>query len=223
MTFNDLFKSSFLENVGSFSALDMIIAMGCAFALGLFIFLVYKKTYTGVMYSAGFGVSLLGLTLVTTLIILAVTSNIILSLGMVGALSIVRFRTAIKDPLDIVFLFWSIAAGIVLGAGLIPLGIFGSLFIGIILVLFVNRKSVDAPFIFIVSCNGEQQEDAIIGVIKDSVKRYMVKSKTLSDNGMELTVEVRLRENATKFAGAVKEIAGVKSTALVSYNGDYIS
>ena len=169
MTFNDLFKSSFLENISSFSALDMAIAMGLAFILGIFIFSVYKKTYTGVMYSAGFGVSLLGLTLITTLIILAVASNIILSLGMVGALSIVRFRTAIKEPLDIVFLFWSIAAGIVLGAGLVPLAILGSLFIGIILVIFVNRISLDSPYKLIVGSKNEQQEDAILYYMKQRV------------------------------------------------------
>ncbi len=223
MTFNDLFKSSFLENITSFSALDMIIAMGLALALGLFIFFVYKKTYTGVMYSAGFGVSLLGLTLITTLIILAVTSNIILSLGMVGALSIVRFRTAIKEPLDIVFLFWSIAAGIVLGAGLLPLAILGSLFIGIILVVFVNKKSVDSPYILIVGSEGEQQEDDILKQLRQSVKRYSIKSKTISDSGMEVTFEVRLKESSTKFVGSIKEIAGVKNAALVSYNGDYMS
>lgn len=223
MTFNDLFKSSFLENISSFSALDMAIAMGLAFILGIFIFSVYKKTYTGVMYSAGFGVSLLGLTLITTLIILAVASNIILSLGMVGALSIVRFRTAIKEPLDIVFLFWSIAAGIVLGAGLLPLAILGSLFIGIILVVFVNRKSVDSPYILIVGSENEQQEDDILNHIKQSVQRYSIKSKTVSDSGMEIAFEVRLKESSTKFVGQIKSIPGVKSAALVSYNGDYMS
>jgi uncharacterized membrane protein YhiD involved in acid resistance len=219
----DLFKSSFLENITSFSALDMIIAMGLAFALGLFILFVYKKTYTGVMYSAGFGVSLLGLTLVTTLIILAVTSNIILSLGMVGALSIVRFRTAIKEPLDIVFLFWSIATGIVLGAGLLPLAVLGSLFIGIILVVFVNRKSVDSPYILIVGSGENGREEDILNLLQQSVKRHSIKSKTVSDSGMELTYEVRLKENSTKFVGLVKEIQGVRSVALVSYNGDYMS
>ena len=126
MTFNDIFKSSFLEKASSFSILDMVIALALAFAIGLFIFLVYKKTFRGVMYSENFGVSLLAMTLITTLIILAVTSNVVLSLGMVGALSIVRFRSAIKEPLDIAFVFWSISVGIVLGAGLIPLAIFGS-------------------------------------------------------------------------------------------------
>ena len=223
MNFDDLFKSSFLDNIASFSALDMVIAMGLALVLGIFIFFVYKKTYTGVMYSAGFGVSLLGLTLVTTLIILAVTSNIILSLGMVGALSIVRFRTAIKEPLDIVFLFWAIAAGIVLGAGLLPLAVLGSLFIGIILVVFVNKKSVDSPFILIVSSDSDLVEDEILTLVKQSVKRHSVKSKTVSDSGMEFTLEVRLQESSTKFVGQLKNISGVKSAALVSYNGDYMS
>jgi len=223
MTFNDLFKSSFLENITSFSAFDMAIAMGLAFIIGLYIFFVYKKTYTGVMYSSGYGVSLIALTLITTLVILAVTSNIILSLGMVGALSIVRFRSAIKEPLDIAFLFWSIAAGIVLGAGLLPLAILGSLFIGVILVLFVNKKSVDSPYILIISSEGEKQEDEILKEIQQSVKKHSVKTKTVTDSGMEFTLEVRLKEGSTKFVGALKEIPGVKSAALVSYNGDYMS
>jgi len=223
MTFNDLFKSSFLENIRSFSALDMAIAMLISFVLGLFIFFVYKKTYTGVMYSAGFGVSLIAMTMITTLIILAVTSNIILSLGMVGALSIVRFRTAIKEPLDIAFLFWAIAAGIVMGAGLIPLGVFGSLFIGVILVLFVNKKSVDTPYILVVSSDGEQQEDEILAQITQNVKRKALKAKSVSDSGMELTLELRLKDSSTKFVGAVRRIPGVRNVALVSYNGDYMS
>ena len=152
-TFNDLFKSSFLEKVSSFSALDMVIAMALALALGLFIFLVYKKTFSGVMYSQSFGVSLVGMTLITTLIILAITSNVVLSLGMVGALSIVRFRTAIKEPIDIVFLFWAISAGIVLGAGLIPLAVFGSVFVGLILLALVNKKSRENPYILALACD----------------------------------------------------------------------
>ena len=147
MTFNDIFKSSFLEKAVEFSILDVSIAMLLSFAIGLFIFFVYKKTFVGVMYSASFGVSIMAMTLITTFIILAVTSNIILSLGMVGALSIVRFRTAVKEPLDIAFLFWAISVGIVIGAGLIPLGVIGSIFIGIVLLVFVNKKSTDTPYI----------------------------------------------------------------------------
>ena len=141
MTFSDIFKSSFLENVTSVSLLDMALALLLSFAVGLFIFFIYKKTYAGVMYSSSFGVTLVALTMISTLVILAVTSNVVLSLGMVGALSIVRFRSAIKEPLDIAFLFWSIAAGIVLAAGMIPLAVFGSVIIGIVLLIFANRRS----------------------------------------------------------------------------------
>ena len=140
-TFQDIFKSSFLERLDSVSLLDTALALVLAFLLGLFIFLVYKRSYSGVMYSPSFGVTLIALTLITTLLILAVTSNIVLSLGMVGALSIVRFRTAIKEPMDIAFLFWSIAAGIVLAAGLIPLAVLGSLFVGAVLLVFSRQKN----------------------------------------------------------------------------------
>ena len=144
-TFQDIFKSSFLERLDAVSLPDAAIALALAFCLGLFIFLVYKKCYAGVMYAPSFGVTLIALTLITTLLILAVTSNIVLSLGMVGALSIVRFRTAIKEPMDIAFLFWAIAAGIVLAAGLIPLAVVGSLFVGVVLLVFSRQKNGESP------------------------------------------------------------------------------
>lgn len=152
MTFQDIFKSAFLENVTVIPVFDMVLAMALAFAVGLYIYFVYKRCYTGVMYSASFGVTLIGLTMVTTLVILAVTSNIVLSLGMVGALSIMRFHTAIKEPSDIIFLFWSIAAGIVLAAGLILLAMFGSLFIGLILLIFSQYRSFGQPYILALHC-----------------------------------------------------------------------
>lgn len=223
MTFNDIFKSSFVEKVTSFSPLDMVIALGLSFVLGLFIFYVYKKTFNGVMYSASFGVSLMAMTLITTLIILAVTSNIVLSLGMVGALSIVRFRTAVKEPLDIAFVFWAISAGIVTGAGLIPLAVFGSLFIGIIMVIFVNKKSTDNPYILVVNCLDDKSEELVTKAISTSVKKHMIKSKTVSKNGIELTVEVRLRDMTTQFVNQISDIDGVSNTVLVSYNGEYMS
>ena len=152
MTFNDIFKSSFLESVSEFSLLDTLIGLAAALVIGLFIFLIYKKTLTGVMYSTGFALTLVGLSLVTTLVIMAVTSNVVLSLGMVGALSIVRFRAAIKEPVEIVFLFWSLAVGIVIGAGMIPLAVMGSAIIGVILLLFANRKVRSNPYILVLSC-----------------------------------------------------------------------
>lgn len=149
MNFSDVFKSSFLNSVTEFSVLDTLLGLVAALVIGLFIFVVYKKTLTGVMYSNGFACTLIGLSLVTTLVIMAVTSNVVLSLGMVGALSIVRFRTAIKEPMEIVFLFWALAVGIVVGAGMIPLAIIGSAIIGVILILFANRKIRNHPYILI--------------------------------------------------------------------------
>ena len=157
MTFQDIFKSGFLENMGSISLLDSAIAMGMAFLLGMYIFFIYKQTYSGVMYSSGFGVSLIAMTLITTLLIMAVVSNVVLSLGMVGALSIVRFRTAIKEPTDLMFLFWSIAIGIVLAAGLIPLAVFGSIFIGLLLLLFSRGSKTDTPYILVVLPQGPER------------------------------------------------------------------
>lgn len=222
--FSDIFKSNFLEKVTSFSILDTIVALGLAFALGLFIFLVYKKTFKGVMYSSSFGVSLMAMTLITTLIIMAITSNVILSLGMVGALSIVRFRTAVKEPMDIAFLFWAISAGIVLGAGLIPLAIFGSLFIGIVMLIFVNKKSVDNPYILIVNINGDENENKVMEYIENKVKKHVIKSKTVSaGSNIELSIEIRLKDMSTQFINEISSIDGVNNAVLVSYNGEYMS
>ena len=222
MTFNDIFKSSFLENVTSVSMLDMIIAMVLAFAIGIFIFLVYKKTYQGIMYSSSFGVTLVALTMITTLVILAVTSNVVLSLGMVGALSIVRFRAAIKEPLDIAFLFWSIAVGIVLAAGMIPLAVFGSVIIGIILLVFVNKKSYMRPYIIVVNCTGHEAEEKVSAFIKSKVARFAVKSKSAQKGNLELNIEVRLKEDNTDFVNELSDLEGVNSAVLVSYNGEYM-
>ena len=220
MTFQDIFKSSFLENVTAVSLLDMAIALALAFAVGVFIFFVYKKTYKGVMYSSTFGVTLIALTMIATLVILAVTSNVVLSLGMVGALSIVRFRSAIKDPLDIAFLFWAIGAGIVL-AGLIPLGVIGSLLIGAVLLLFVNHKSNDQPYMAVIGLSA-QAEDTVLETLAKGTKKQVVKTKSVSPEGMELTVEVRLQENSTAFMNSLAAIPGVSRATLVSYNGDYM-
>ena len=199
MTFQDIFKSSFLENLSSVSVFDMVLSLVLAFAVGVFIFLIYKKTYAGVMYSSSFGVTLVALTMITTLVILAVTSNIVLSLGMVGALSIVRFRTAIKEPLDIAFLFWSIAAGIVLAAGMIPLAIFGSVVIGIVLLIFANLKGHSNPYIVVLSCDDHSCEEKALAYLKDNTKSCTVKSKAARKGNVELNLEIRLSDGNTDF------------------------
>ena len=222
MTFDDIFKSSFLENFTSVSVLDMVLALVLAFGIGIYIFLVYKKTFKGVMYSSSFGVTLIALTMITTLVILAVTSNVVLSLGMVGALSIVRFRTAIKEPLDIAFLFWAIAVGIVLAAGMIPLAVFGSIVIGIMLIVFVNRKTHDDPYIVAINCENTDVEGKVITALDNNVKKCVVKSKTVKADEIEIHCEVRLKSGNTTFINDLSQMPGVSNVVLVSYNGDYM-
>ena len=222
MTFSDIFKSGFLRNITSVTILDMVLAMTLAFGLGVFIFVVYKRTFKGVMYSSSFGVTLIALTMISTLVILAVTSNVVLSLGMVGALSIVRFRTAIKEPLDIAFLFWSIAVGIVLAAGMIPLAVFGSFIIGVILLVFVNKKSHDNPYIIVIRCGDAAAENKVISDLKGRVKKCVIKSKTVTSDSIELHYEVRLTSEDTSFVNALSAVSGVSDVVLVSYNGDYM-
>ena len=222
MNFNDIFKSSFLENISSVSILDMAIALALAFGIGMFIFLVYKKTYQGVMYSSSFGTTLVALTMISTVVILAVTSNVVLSLGMVGALSIVRFRTAIKEPLDIAFLFWSIAVGIVLAAGMIPLAVIGSIVIGAILLIFVNKKSHCNPYIIVVQCENYESETYVMDYLKNQTLKCTIKSKTAQKGLVELTLDVRLKDENTDFINALANIKGVSNAVLVSYNGEYM-
>ena len=210
MNFSDIFKSSFLESVTEFSVIDTVIGMIFALVLGLFIFVIYKKTFSGVMYSSGFAMSLIGLSLVTTL-------------GMVGALSIVRFRAAIKEPMEIVFLFWALAVGIVIGAGMIPLAVIGSVIIGVILVIFTHKKFSSSPYILIVNCKDEKAEESALNIIKKSVSKYVVKSKTVGENGIEVTAEIRVKDAATSFVNRINEINGVSGATLVTYNGDYMS
>ena len=222
MTFNDIFKSSFLENVTAVSLPDMALALALSFCLGLFIYFVYKKTYSGVMFSRTFGGSLVAMTMITTMVILAVTSNVVLSLGMVGALSIVRFRTAIKEPMDIAFLFWAIAGGIVLAAGMIPLAIVGSLIIGLIMILFCNRKTVEKPFIAVITCADAEAEKRVAEYLNSQVKKAVVKSKSAQKGNIELSYEVSLKGEDTGFITSLSDMEGISSAVLVSYNGDYM-
>jgi len=224
MTFNDIFKSNFLEQVSGFSFLDMAVSLALAFAIGLFIFEIYRKTYRGVMYSRSFGITLLALAMITDLAIMTVTSNVVLSLGMVGALSIVRFRTAIKEPLDIAFLFWSIVVGIMLGAGMIPLAVFGSIILGVVFLVFSNHKNSETPYILVLQCSDDTVEQKATEELAKTVKRYNTKSKTVGAEGIELTIEVRLPDgSSTQFINDLYAVEGVRYATLVSYNGEYMA
>ena len=221
-TFSDIFKSSFLENITSISILDIAISLILAFGLGVFIFFIYKKTFSGVMYSSSFALTLIALTMITTVVILAVSSNVVLSLGMVGALSIVRFRTAIKEPSDFAFLFWAIAVGIVLAAGMIPLAIIGSVIIGIIILIFANKKSSDNPYIIVINCADHDSEIRAKEFLAEQVSRAVIKSKSAQKGAIELNYEIRLKDDNTDFINILSEMQGINSAVLVSYNGDYL-
>lgn len=222
MTFKEIFKSRFIDNVTSVSMMDVVLSLLLALMLGLFIFFVYKKTYQGVMYSSSFGVTLVAMSLITTVIMLAITSNVVLSLGMVGALSIVRFRTAVKEPLDIAFLFWSIAAGIVLAAGMIPLAVFGCAIIGLCLFVLVNKKSHLNPYIVVMQCEDTGSEMKAREFLKSHVSHLAVKSKTAQRGMIELNMEIRLKDDNTDFVNTLGEISGVNRAMLVSFNGEYM-
>ena len=223
LSFADLFKSNALsQDVTLFTPVDTILFLAIAFGLGLFIYFIYKLTYSGVMFSRSFGISLVVLSMISTFIILAVTSNVVLSLGMVGALSIVRFRSAIKDPLDIVYLFWSLSVGIVLGARQYFLAILGSLIIGGILVLLAKFGKAGKDFIVILEFSDGNMEQKAESVVKAYGKRVSIKTKTVTDTVVEVTYAVSLEKDEAKLVSELKAISGVEKAVLVSYNGEYM-
>ena len=221
-TFDDIFKSSFLEKSSSFSLIDSLIGMATAFLIGLFIYWVYKKTFNGVIYSHSFNISLMVMTLTTALVIMGISQNVLLSLGMVGALSIVRFRTPIKDPMDLIFLFWSVAAGILCGAGFIPLVVIGSIIIGLVIILFQNKIVVENPYLLVVKFDDESANTEIEHILTNSTKKYMLKSKTIvQDYEIEVTYEVRMKENDSQLVSSISKVAGVSSSVMLSYDGNF--
>ena len=218
--------ASFLDSFAKTNYSNIILAFALSLLVGLFIYFVYRKTFAGVMYSRSFGVSLVAMTMITNVAILAVTQSVVLSLGMVGALSIVRFRAAVKEPMEIAFLFWAISEGIVIGAGMIPVALIGAAFVGVVLVVFhilSGRAPATKPYILVLHTENDAAEDNAQKQIAASVKRQALKSKTVTAAGVELTVEVRLAGNETAFVNDLRKIAGVSDVTLVSYNGDYMA
>lgn len=220
--FNDIFKSNFLEKTATFSLIDSLLGLISAFLLGVFIYFVYKKTFNGVVYSHSFNISLMIMTLATALVIMGISQNVLLSLGMVGALSIVRFRTPIKDPMDLIFLFWSVVVGILCGAGFIPLAVIGSIIIGLVIVLFQHKIVVENPYLVVVKFKEENTNVEIEQLLKHTAKRYLLKSKSvMMGNEMEATYEVRLKGNDATLVSALSQIEGVESAIMLSYDGNF--
>ncbi len=220
-TFKDIFKTSFLENIVSMQLGDILLSLILAVILGLFIAFIYKETYEGVSFDNEFGRCLVGLCIITTFVILAVTNNVVLSLGMVGALSIVRFRAAIKEPIDIVFLFWSISVGIVLGAKMIGLAYIGSGLIGLVLYISANKKGFDIPYMLIINMKDNEYEQECLKEIQKKSKKYKLKSKTITKDNVELMLEIRLkRDESTDFINDISKLKKVSNVVLLNYNGE---
>lgn len=220
-TFRDIFKNSFLElmNYGELSYLNVLMTLLITLIIGIFVMQIYKLTYDGVVYQPSFATSLVLIALVTSMIIMTISSNVVLSLGMVGALSIVRFRAAIKDPKDIAFMFWAIAIGISTGASLYMISAIGSLFIGAVLWVLKFQKTVIRRFILVVKY--EEEEAAKVSRILDYLS-YEVKSKVVTQGEVELTVELRKVGKNTAFVNELSNLPGVKNAMLVHYSGEYI-
>ena len=222
VSFEDIFKSSILEKTSSFSIVDSLIGLLVAFGVGLFIYYVYKKTFSGVIYSNTFNISLIIISMATALIIIGISSNVLLSLGMVGALSIVRFRTPIKDPMDLVYLFWAIVSGILCGAGFIILVILGAILIGLVLMLFTNKIKVENPYLLVVKYSDEKLEDTLAKTISEATKKFSVKSKSvMPGNDYEVTYEIRVKDNDSSFINAISKLNGVESAIMLSYDGNF--
>ncbi len=223
INFQDVLKSSFLDTdfVTPLTTASIALNLLVTFTISFFIFYMYKQTFQGVLYTRSFNVSLVMISLITTLVIMTISSNIILSLGMVGALSIVRFRTAIKDSMDIVFMFWAISVGIANGAGFFQISIVGSLFIGVILVLMTRFKINNNPYLLILKSSQEAESNVMD--LMNTIKGYSIKSKAIVNNSIEITAELRLENNDTKITNEFAMIRGVESAVLVKYDGDYVS
>lgn len=220
LNFQDIIKQSVLhlESFRTVSYVDMVLGLLCAFIIGIFIYWIYRKTFRGVVYSYNYNVSFVLMSMITALVIMTISTNIVLSLGMVGALSIVRFRTAVKDPLDIVYMFWAISAGIASGAKMYPLALGGSLIIGLTLVWLSRRKVKEQAYLLIV-----RHTEAAADELRQQLRKLntKLKSKTVRKDFTELTVEVMLRDDNTAFVQTISEIEGVHDASLINYTGDY--
>lgn len=221
MSTRDVFKKSILES-GVFTqtnVLKIVVALAAALLMGFIIYQVYKHFYTGVIYSRSFAATLVGMTVLTCMVTLAISTNIVISLGMVGALSIVRYRTAVKDPMDLLYLFWAITTGITVGAGMYLLALVSAgIMIAMIFILY-HRQQRGQIYIAVIHYTGEETGDKILTVF--GKLKYFVKSKTMRGEKVEMAVEVFVRKNDTLFQERISALEGVEDVTLIQYNGEY--
>lgn len=218
-TFQDIFKKSFLAGADAqITPLGIVLVMVLSLAVSAFIFIIYKKCYRGVLYSYNFNVAVALMTVITAMIIATISSNIVLSLGMVGALSIVRFRTAIKDPIDLIFLFWAVAAGIGIGARAYWIVLFGNLAVGLTFMLLSVFKRERKVYLLVVRCRTDASKE-----VMDFLAGYKhtLRSKTTRRETTEMTVELQLKDEDARFVDALGQLRNVENVSLIAYNGDF--
>lgn len=225
MNLRDYFKNSVWESFAGSQGLTgefvttAVIAMVLAVLMGVFIYLIYGHYFGGVVFSSSFAVTLVGMTVLSCMLTLAISSNIVISLGMVGALSIVRYRTAIKDPMDLLYLFWSISVGITLGAGLYVLAAATLVIMTLVVHIFYNRKKKGVIYILVAHYDSVMAGDEILRSV--SKMKHQLKSKTIRGDLTELTMELICKGNNTLFVEQINRIEGVKDVTLIQYNGEY--
>jgi uncharacterized membrane protein YhiD involved in acid resistance len=223
MTFKDLFKGSVLKMQpwASLGLGDIALRLAMSFVLAGVIFYVYRRTFQGVVYSRSFNISIITVSMVTTAIIMAISGNLVISLGMVGALSIVRFRMPVKDSMDIVFIFWGIAVGIANGIGYFKLSVSSTLIISLILMAFNRKKPVSFPHLLTVVFQGIDAEPEIIEAIENSAEKFRIRNTTFESSYNEICAEVRLPDDQKReMLKSIKQITSVERATLISHSGD---
>ena len=221
MTFNDIFKKSFLYGYASeeITTSTILVALGIASLLALYIFFVYRVITRKTFYSKNFNITLAGITVITASLILTMQSSVVLSLGMVGALSIVRFRTAVKDPMDLMFLFWSISVGIICGAGLAQVAVILSVALTLGILVLDRMPVAKAPMILVVNANDLDAENAVTEIVKKYTRFFSVKSRNMTADTLDLVVELRT-EQGSALVRDVMSLKGIVSASLLSHDGE---
>ena len=220
---NDIFSKSFVamqSGIERFSPIEIVLNLSVSFLVGFFIFYVYRKTFQGVLYQRSFNVSLVAITMIITLIIMTISGNLVLSLGMVGALSIVRFRTPIKDPVDLVFIFWAITVGIANGVAYFSISIIGSIVMTIVLLFMTRKPEEEQPYLLVLHIPISQDSNEVIKITKKAVDRFMLKSKTITPQYEEITAEIRLSSDNTSFLNELQSSGKVEKATIITYSGD---
>lgn len=221
MSVKDMIKKSVLESgvFDQYNISSILVALVAALALGILIFLVYRRFYTGVIYSRTFAVTLVGMTVLTCMVTLAISTNVVISLGMVGALSIVRFRTAVKDPMDLLYLFWAITTGITSGAGMYVLALIAAAIMILMIILFYSRQQRGKIYIAVIHYSGDEAGDEVIRCF--GKRKYFIKSKTMRKEKTEMAVEIFCKQADMDFMEKIRAIKHVDDVTLIQYNGEY--